>query len=115
VSCSSQKKLMSSVKITKTINGVAMDKNGPLPGAAIQVKNTNRGTYTDVDGKFEIIVNENEVLIIRYVGLESKEITVTDKNYYEVKLELATPFVSRKEKRRIKRELRKHGFYIYPD
>lgn len=112
VSCSSKKEPKF---ITKVINGIVIDENGPLPGSDIVVKGTTRGVYTDFDGKFEISVTENEKLIIHFIGLESKEITITDKNYYEVKLERPTPFESRKTKRMIRRELRKKGFYIYPD
>lgn len=111
-SCSSQKKSKFNTKIVK---GIIIDGSGPLPGAYIQVKNTKRGTIADIDGKFETNINENEKLIISFIGFESKEVTITDKNYYEVNLEVAKPFVSRKEQRRIKREIRKKGFYIYPD
>ncbi|MBF4519022.1 carboxypeptidase-like regulatory domain-containing protein [Flavobacterium sp. ANB] len=92
-----------------------MDESGPLPGANITVKNEKRGTVTDMDGKFELNMNEDALLIVSFIGLESKEVTISDKNYYEVNLEAYKPFVSRKEKRRIRRELRKNGFYIYPD
>lgn len=114
-SCSIQKDLKSDIKIAKTVSGIVMDENGPLPGATITVKNQKKGTYADLDGKFEISLNENDVLIVGFIGLESKEVTITAKDYYEVNLEAFKPFVSRKEKRRIKREMRRNGFYIYPD
>lgn len=112
VACSSQKKAKFNTKI---INGIIIDQNVPIPGVHIQLKNTKKVIISDVDGKFETDVNENEKLIISFIGFESKEVTITDKNYYEVNLEVAKPFVSRKERRRIKREIRKNGFYIYPD
>ena len=34
----------------KTITGVVSDNLGPLPGANVNVKGTNRGTQTDFDG-----------------------------------------------------------------
>jgi len=93
-----------------------MDEHVTLPGATITVKNEKKGTYTDMDGKFEISINENDTLIVGFIGLESKEVVITSKeDYYEVHLEDFKPFVSRKEKRRIKREMRKNGYYIYPD
>ena len=33
---------------------VTDDKNCPLPGVSIQVKNTLRGAYSDIDGNFSI-------------------------------------------------------------
>lgn len=115
VSCSSQRELKSNIKITKTVSGIVKDEYGSLPGANIVVKNERRGAVTDMDGKFEISINEKDTLIVSFIGLEPKEVTITSENYYEVNLEAYKPFVSRKEKRRIKRELRKNGFYIYPD
>ena len=36
----------------KTVTGVVSDKTGPLPGANIIVKGTNRSAQADFDGKF---------------------------------------------------------------
>lgn len=112
VSCSSHKDSKSAAKI---VSGIVMDENGPLPGAFIKIKKTNRVIAADVYGKFEISINKKEKLIISFIGLEPKEVIITDENYYEINLQKEKPFVSRKEKRMIRRELRKKGFYIYPD
>lgn len=112
VSCSSLKE---SKPENKIVSGIVINENTPLPGAFIEVKNTKRIIASDVYGKFEISVNKNDKLIVSYVGLEPKQVTITDENHYEINLEEAIPFVSRKEKRMIRRELRKNGFYIYPD
>jgi len=113
VSCSSQKE---SKVITKIVKGVIIYESEPLPGPYIQVKGTKRGTMADIDGKFEINIKENEKLIISFVGFESKEVTITDKNYYEVILQPYTPHMTRQQKRYIKREMRKNGgYYVFPD
>lgn len=113
VSCTSQKEIKFNTKIVK---GVIIYESEPLPGSNIQVKDTKRGTFADIDGKFEINVKENEKLIISYVGFEFKEVTITDKNYYEVILKPYTRPKSRQEKRYIKRETRKNGgYYVFPD
>ncbi|GEM_PF-3286284 len=117
-SCSTQKDSKSGIKITKTVSGIVMDENGPLPGATIIVKNERKGTYADMDGKFEISINENDILVVGFIGLESKEVAITSKDCYEVHLEAfkpIKPIESRKQKRRIRREMRKNGYYIYPD
>ena len=64
-----------SVRITGTVT----DKNGiSLPGVTIVVKETTRGTVTDVDGKFSISAERDQVLQISFVGMQTKEITVQD-------------------------------------
>lgn len=49
----------------------------PLPGASIIVKGTTYGVQTDFDGNYSIKCNVGDVLVISYVGMEPKEITVT--------------------------------------
>ena len=50
--------------------------NEPLIGATVQVKGTNRGTATDINGKFSIVVEKGAILKITYVGYYEKEIEV---------------------------------------
>lgn len=60
-----------------TVTGKVTAENGPeLPGVSIQLKGTSRGTTTDVDGNFKITIPENGVLIISYLGFETREIAV---------------------------------------
>ena len=59
------------------VTGVIRDAQGePLIGATIKVKGTNRGTATDVDGKYSIAANRGDVLVISYVGSKPMEVTV---------------------------------------
>jgi alpha-2-macroglobulin len=65
---------------TGNITGVVTDleHNEPLPGATIQIKGTDRGTVTDIDGNFAIDINESSVtLVVSYVGYLTEEIEVT--------------------------------------
>lgn len=64
-----------------TIKGtITNDEGESLPGATIMLKGTNIGTYTDFDGKFSLVIpsNEGNALIISFIGLQGKEITVTE-------------------------------------
>lgn len=70
----------------KDISGVISDDNGILPGATISVVNKSYGAVTDLDGKFELKVNMNDILQVSYLGYKSQEILIDDKNYYEIKL-----------------------------
>lgn len=53
------------------------DTGEPLPGGTVQIKGTNRGTTTDIDGNYEIITPVGSVLVFRFVGYESVEKTTT--------------------------------------
>lgn len=48
----------------------------PLIGATVAIKNTNKGTITDVEGKFTLKAAEGAVLSISYIGYHTREITV---------------------------------------
>lgn len=63
------------------VTGKVLDNtNETIIGGTIMVKGTTNGTTTDLDGNFSIQVpSKNSVLIVSYVGLKSKEITVGDK------------------------------------
>ncbi|MFD0764348.1 SusC/RagA family TonB-linked outer membrane protein [Mucilaginibacter lutimaris] len=62
------------------VSGVvtAASDGQPLPGVTIAVKGTTNGTQTDVEGKFNIKANANDILKISYIGFATKEITVTN-------------------------------------
>jgi TonB-linked SusC/RagA family outer membrane protein len=61
------------------VKGKVSDTDGtPLPGASVVVKNTNKGTVTDVNGAFKLDVPAGTVLVISYVGHKAQEVTVTD-------------------------------------
>ncbi|WP_339885192.1 SusC/RagA family TonB-linked outer membrane protein [Polaribacter vadi] len=63
----------------KTIKGTVLDESGmPLPGASVSIKGTTKGTSTNFDGEFSLIVSENaKTLIIAYLGYKTKEVAIT--------------------------------------
>jgi len=48
----------------------------PLPGAAVVVQGTRRGTITDMDGNFQIRAISGELLVISLLGYARQEISV---------------------------------------
>ena len=59
------------------IKGKVVDENNePMIGATVYVKGTSRGTATDIDGNYSIVVEKGAILKITYVGYYSKEIEV---------------------------------------
>jgi hypothetical protein len=58
-----------------TASGTLVDNSGmPIPGVNIAVKNTNKGTTTDFDGNYLIVLENGEMLSFNYVGLSIKDI-----------------------------------------
>ncbi|GAB2781366.1 TonB-dependent receptor [Rhabdobacter roseus] len=60
------------------VSGTVQDETGNgLPGVSVVVKGTQRGTTTNVEGKFQLEVPENtSVLVFSFVGYVTKEIVV---------------------------------------
>lgn len=80
-----------SQKITTwRFSGVVKDDSGEsLPGATIRIKGTTLGTTTDVMGKFVMEMSDNKpvTLMISFIGMQTKEVTVTkDKPIIEIML-----------------------------
>lgn len=61
------------------IKGKVVDESGnPLIGVNIQVKGTNVGTITDIDGQFSIKALKSDKLIISYIGYAMKEVPASE-------------------------------------
>ena len=58
-----------------------------LPGVSILEKGTTNGAVTDATGKYSISVNSTATLVLSYVGMQAKEITVDNKSVVDVTLE----------------------------
>ncbi|MFV0248755.1 MAG: TonB-dependent receptor domain-containing protein [Tenacibaculum sp.] len=73
---------------TKKITGIVTDSNAqPLPEASVVIKGSSVGTTTDSDGKFSIQIKGNSaVLIVSYIGFQSKEIVVDESKNYIITL-----------------------------
>lgn len=70
----------------KTITGIVSDDLGPIAGANVNVKGTNRGTTTDFDGKYTLQAKEGEILLFTYVGYSNTFLTVGKSNVYNATL-----------------------------
>ncbi|KGO86137.1 membrane protein [Flavobacterium rivuli WB 3.3-2 = DSM 21788] len=71
----------------QTVQGTVLDSGGgPIPGVNVLVKGTNKGVQTDYDGKFAIEAAKGDILVLSFVGMETQEVTVSDKTDYSVTL-----------------------------
>lgn len=73
----------------KITGRVADDKGEPLIGVSILVKGTNIGAITDIDGQYEIHIEDmpDAVLEFGYVGFKPVDIKIGSRNIYDVHME----------------------------
>jgi len=70
------------------ISGKVVDQAGQsLPGVNVQIKNTNSGTATDVQGLYSINAPTDAILIFSFIGFKSIEVPVAGKATINVTLE----------------------------
>lgn len=72
----------------RKVTGVVIDtERSPVVGASILVKETKKGTVTDMDGKFTISVPADKAtLVFSFIGMESETIIVTKQTDLKVVL-----------------------------
>ena len=69
------------------ITGKVVDDQGePLVGVGIQVKGTQTGAMTDLDGNFSMIADPNATLVFSYIGFLTQEVAVGSRKTVNVKL-----------------------------
>jgi len=71
-----------------TLTGTVVSEtdNLPIPGVNIIVKNTNRGSTTDFDGKYQIQVAKGDVLQISSLGFVTKVVTFDNQKTLNISL-----------------------------
>lgn len=71
----------------QSVKGKITDaQNNPVAGASVQVKNTLRGTFSGVDGGYEIVASPNDTLVFSMLGMSTQTIPVAGKEIVNVKL-----------------------------
>ena len=69
------------------ITGTVTDENKqPLPGVVVQLKQSTKGTSTDIYGRFIITAGPGQVLVFKFLGFEPQEATVGTSNTMAVML-----------------------------
>ena len=72
------------VKISGSVRDAS---NGePLPSATVLVKGDTIGTSTDQNGRFELLVPENAVLLVSYLSYDKMEVPVKGKRELNIRL-----------------------------
>ncbi len=80
--------LVSTYAQNRTVSGtvVSSEDNGKLPGVSVRVKDTNRATSSDANGKFTIAAAQSETLVFSYIGMENQEVKVGNTTTFNISL-----------------------------
>lgn len=72
----------------RDVSGVVSDAltGGPLPGANVLIKGSQRGAITDPSGKYQVQADAGTVLVFSFIGYETVEAAVGDRVRIDVSL-----------------------------
>jgi len=70
----------------KIAGRVVDESSEPLPGVNVIDKNGKTGTITDANGDFQLNISPQSVLVFKFIGYQTQEIAVKDKQVINVKL-----------------------------
>lgn len=64
----------------RILKGHVTDEMGqPMIGVVVNIEGNPLKTITDIDGNFEIKVNNNSILVLTYIGYKTETIAVSNK------------------------------------
>jgi outer membrane receptor for ferrienterochelin and colicins len=65
---------------------ITSESNETLVGATIRILNTDKGTITDQNGYFELVVQPKDSLVVSFIGYENDTVVVYGKSNVQIKL-----------------------------
>ncbi len=74
--------------IDQTISGTVTDENGNrLPGASVIAKGTTVGTITDINGSYNLSVDDDvQTLVFSYIGYLQEEVTINGRSVIDISM-----------------------------
>ncbi len=81
----------------RTLTGkvTAANGEGSLPGVNVVVKGTTNGTITDIDGNYQLSIDQTaETLVFSFIGLVTKEVPIGNQSTLNVQLSSDTKQLS---------------------
>ena len=61
--------------------------NSPMPGVTVQIKGSQKGTITDINGFYKLDVASNTTLVFTFIGMKPQEIAVDGRKTINVGME----------------------------
>ncbi len=73
---------------SRTVSGkvTSSEDGNPIPGVNIVVKNTTTGSVTDVDGHYNISVQDDAILVFSSIGYATQEVPVSGRSVIDLAL-----------------------------
>ena len=72
------------VRLSGTVT--SLEDGSALPGVSIIVKGTSKGTISDINGKYELSVEENATLVFSFIGFATKETVIKSQTQLDMAL-----------------------------
>ncbi|SRX76484.1 SusC/RagA family TonB-linked outer membrane protein [Aequorivita antarctica] len=72
----------------KTISGTITDADGPLGGVNVLVKNTARGSISDLEGRYSLTAAANDTVVFTYLGYKPQVVAVGNGSILNVTMQL---------------------------
>ncbi len=69
-------------RVTGTVTN--LDDGSTIPGVQVLVKGTTVGTVTDLNGRYELNVPQNAILVFSFIGLKTVEVEVGQRSIVDV-------------------------------
>ncbi|MDO5420877.1 MAG: TonB-dependent receptor [Bacteroides sp.] len=77
------------------VSGVIVDVEGiPMPGVNVRIMGTSTGVISDIDGKYELVVPQQSVIVYSFVGYQTQEIAYKNQKNINIVLREATQELS---------------------
>ncbi|WP_299684362.1 carboxypeptidase-like regulatory domain-containing protein [uncultured Dokdonia sp.] len=70
------------------LKGNVSDNSGPIPGASVYIKGTDKGVYTDFDGNYELEITSGDTILFSYVDYKTLEVKVDRQQVVNVNLKM---------------------------
>lgn len=81
--------------VFNNVQGTVTDDKGlPLTGVSIVIKGTQKGTTTNIEGRYVLDAAPNDILVFSMVGYESQEVRVNKKTVVDLQLSLSASSLS---------------------
>jgi len=81
--------LQSYAQNAQVVGEIKDQEQQPIPGVTVLIKGTQKGTISDFDGKFTLVLPdaENDVLVFSFIGYKSQEVKVASQTNLQIVLE----------------------------
>ncbi len=74
---------------TRHITGTVFGSDDKLPiiGATVKIKGSTTGTYTNQSGRYALDASDGSILVVSYIGYQSKTVTIGKSDSLDVYLD----------------------------